>query len=887
MSYLGNLRLHFSGRFQADPSTVNNDPEHFDDAAFQANYQIRGPGATNGWWNPRGTGAWRFLDTYVRSVVYRDGTACFDPLADPVVGMAINDSLDRVEGKLVDLDPEQQMVSEIWGFQILLGRGDGPNSFRSHFNVAAFSDIWFRFPAGVPDSLFGAVYQSVLDVVHWSKVIDSRFLSELGRASRLSIKFNVDGIDDAPNSPTFTLGRVVGTIGEYHEGEAQHFVNARVLRPPRPVPAGGYGPTVNLAPARLDGNTLFVDLGNSMPTTGPGGPLADLGPVQLAILPAGSPPVLLGAVPYLIADWYETRAGIHQVRLTDEQAALAQNAPLGLVQTTSERGGAVTNIVITECPDGAMVRADTYVFRIDANTSDTATFYATRFGKPVAATLKLKFDNTNVDSQVTQGPLPGPNAGTPESALTFPSSVTTDATTGAATITLQAGAPPNPRGYIDGQVYGIAYRWEGSDDAVYGTPPCNILNPLVWNAYTWSDPPTWLNNVQPIFQQYANLYPIMKPIVDLSDYSSVKSRLNLLDIVFNVPPSDPNYMPVTRDLSGPKRKMLQQWLKKPLYLSIGTLEELRGALQLAIELEHATIPAYLTSLYSIKDGANTEVASIIRSIVIEEMLHMALACNILNAIDGQPQIARKGFVPAYPGPLPSGLRPGLVVTLEKCSIEHIRNVFMSIEEPETTIDPIARHGETIGWFYEEIDHAIDTLNAQGNIFTGDPARQLRGWPSGGNLFAVTDAATAHAAIQEIVEQGEGASPIDPDDEQRALAHYYKFAEIVNGRKLVRHPGGYTYTGDPIPFDPAGVWPMMNNPSTAALPPGLARLRSDLFNRTYQDLLNSLHRVFNGHPEDLDAAIGVMYSLDLAARQLMETPNGLPGEEAAGPSFEQV
>jgi hypothetical protein len=30
MSYLGLPRLTFAGQFQADPSTVNNDPEHFD-----------------------------------------------------------------------------------------------------------------------------------------------------------------------------------------------------------------------------------------------------------------------------------------------------------------------------------------------------------------------------------------------------------------------------------------------------------------------------------------------------------------------------------------------------------------------------------------------------------------------------------------------------------------------------------------------------------------------------------------------------------------------------------------------------------------------------------------------------------------------------------------
>jgi hypothetical protein len=39
MSYLSNTRLIFTGRFQADVSTVNNDVRHFDDASFDKVFQ--------------------------------------------------------------------------------------------------------------------------------------------------------------------------------------------------------------------------------------------------------------------------------------------------------------------------------------------------------------------------------------------------------------------------------------------------------------------------------------------------------------------------------------------------------------------------------------------------------------------------------------------------------------------------------------------------------------------------------------------------------------------------------------------------------------------------------------------------------------------------------
>src|SRR5687767_14051299 len=110
MTYLGYPRLHFAGAFQADPSTVNNDPAHFDDATFQARFQQPETGSQpdqmNGWWNPRGTGAWRLRDCRVTSVLYSDGSSAASALADPIVGGTLAGADDRVSAKIVDLDPE-------------------------------------------------------------------------------------------------------------------------------------------------------------------------------------------------------------------------------------------------------------------------------------------------------------------------------------------------------------------------------------------------------------------------------------------------------------------------------------------------------------------------------------------------------------------------------------------------------------------------------------------------------------------------------------------------------------------------------------------------------------------------------------------------------------
>jgi hypothetical protein len=327
----------------------------------------------------------------------------------------------------------------------------------------------------------------------------------------------------------------------------------------------------------------------------------------------------------------------------------------------------------------------------------------------------------------------------------------------------------------------------------------------------------------------------------------------------------------------------------------GTLDGLKKSLRLAIQLEHSTIPPYLYALYSIKPLQNAAVAELIRSVVREEMLHMSLDCNILNAIGGAPRLDDPDLIPKYPGPLPGGVDHGLTVPLAPLSKSLVLDVFMAIEEPEhpvTADDPeltCAKH-ETIGDFYAEIKRQIDHLSCGGkNIFVGDPARQLRAGFSQLQTLSITDAESAKAAIDIIVEQGEGStqSPKDPD---RELAHYYKYAEIYYGRKLIKlsnpKPGTpeYGYEGDPIPFYESGIWPSICNPKRSNYPKGSqAAVLNDAFNHTYTRFLHGLQRVFNGQPDYLGPAFTGMQSLRDQAMVLMSLEFA-PGK-FAGPSFE--
>ncbi|HEY3568237.1 MAG TPA: ferritin-like protein [Thermoanaerobaculia bacterium] len=896
MSYLDVPRLVFAGRFQADPSTVNNDPEHFDSVDFRSNYQMSGAGATNGWWNPRGTGGWRLFDCTVRAVAYEDGTWCDDPSSDPVVGLSVTGADARVEAKLVDLDPEQQMVSEIWGLQILVQSAAAGVILRGDFEVSPFADIWTRFPAGQPDSFFGAYYQSILAGVRWQALQGSRFLQEIGDPGELSIKFNVDGYQDDSTSQWFTFGRMVGAIGRATPGQPKRFVPGRRLNSTGGSITNSAGQTtaVQNAMAWLAGSRLTLDLGNSLPTASAGGPLQNLGNLLIGLLPANGAPVTLGEVDYLDPRWYERRAGIADFELTAEQVTMAANAPLALLQSTAS--GPVT--LLAENANGQWIRADQFVFRLDSHASATTRLWATEYGRPLAGQpVALAFDNTYVEQQVTQGPVAGPPVGVPASGLHFEAPGVTDAD-GTITVTLTGNLDGNPRGYIDGQVYGVTYGLGTVPPAPGSRGLSDILSPLVWSPYAVPARPTWLDDVAPIFQQYANLYPVMRPIVDLANFGSLVKKIGLLKNVFKAPLSDPNYMPVTRDLSGPKREMLLRWLAHPRYMRNDSKADLLRALQQAVELEHATIPLYLTALYSIRPGANVEVASLIRGVVLEEMLHMGLVSNLMVAIGGAPDISSPGFVPRYPGPLPGGLAANLTVRLRRCSIAQIRDVFMAVEQPQKTVEPVDGEVDpddpeqaslfTIGWFYDQIEHSLDRLAAQGEITFGQEDRQVKARIGPHHLYRIGSLEDARRAIREIKEQGEGASPVDPAQVQgrEDLSHYYKFAEIVNGHQIVIAPGGFAYIGPAVPFDPDGVFPMMDDPDTVALPAGSrARILSRQFNQTYQALLNALHLTFNGDPDHFGATEGLMYSLELQAQQLMQTPSGRNDGTTAGPSFE--
>jgi hypothetical protein len=587
VSYLRSPRIHFAGRFQADTSTVNNDVRHFDSDQFCGEFQnlmeIKDESIVyyHGYWNPQGSGAWRLLGCKVTRAVL-DGQVFDRPEDDPVVGLIVGGSSDRVAAKLVDLDPQQQMVSQIWGLSVRLQDDRGVEAFSSEFEVTAFCDIWWRQQTADPffDQQMAAAYQSVLTRVKWGKIAKSPCLGALkaqSAAGLLSIRMNVFGYDRTPGAPDYGTGRVVGTIGPAAKNEPKHFVFGRQL-------IAAIDPSNPVAPlfrvsniqAKVDESTqtVSVDFGNALPTIDSSGALQDLGPLAFGVLKDASVKQgdtvaadrieVMGTIPYQDADWYFKTAGIQDFPFGSAAGVkeIINDHPLAVLGQGEDDGYKVLN---RETVDGVYVRADVFVYRLNPGDSARIDFYATRYGQPLESAIRTWPTTGLMGGAGTSAKIPDrftiPDIQTPTGIIEFKSEFQTKPNGhGFLMIRADEAGPGNPRGYLDGQLYGIGYQIKYVPES-FNPNPFRYISILTWDKFEVPENPTWFEHVQPILSQYGNLYPIMSQrLVKLYDYDSVVEHRNIMKLSFSLPVENPNSMPVTRDLSANKRQTILNWL---------------------------------------------------------------------------------------------------------------------------------------------------------------------------------------------------------------------------------------------------------------------------------------------------------------------------------------
>ncbi|MEA2667168.1 MAG: hypothetical protein QOJ33_102 [Chloroflexota bacterium] len=329
-----------------------------------------------------------------------------------------------------------------------------------------------------------------------------------------------------------------------------------------------------------------------------------------------------------------------------------------------------------------------------------------------------------------------------------------------------------------------------------------------------------------------------------------------------------------------------------------TLPELRKYLQGALEIEHLTIPPYLTAMYTIQAGTNKAAYYAIRSVVLEEMLHMTLIANLLNAIGGRPRVAHPDFVRSYPTKLPYSALD-VEIPLQHFSPEAMRT-FLLIEHPQRLKDgPLqAEQGWTsIGQFYDFIRKGLLTLVkelGEDNVFCGRRERQVGPedfYNSGGEAFPVTDLNSALLALRVVIEQGEGLndSIFDSDDQlfgqERQVAHYFRFKEILTGRTYDPHD-----TPDAPPTGPEIdvrwedaylIDPNASITDYARYEDKAVYEHAVVFNDTYAELLAHLEIAFNGMPRFMILGVPAMLRLRDLAERLYHNPHPDPDKGPRG------
>src|SRR5262245_44335102 len=347
-------------------------------------------------------------------------------------------------------------------------------------------------------------------------------------------------------------------------------------------------------------------------------------------------------------------------------------------------------------------------------------------------------------------------------------------------------------------------------------------------------------------------------------------------------------------------------------------EDVWWLLSEAAQLEHMIMCQYLFAAFSLKqgteEGLTAEQAQAVArwhepllGIAVEQMLHQALVANLMTAIGAAPPFGRPNF-PQRSGYFPSPIQLDLLPFGQQALLH-----FLYLERPEgmegqdadsfvptapqrgpLEADEMMPRGQeyaTIGHLYRGIGDGLRTLVArlgERAVFVGSPPAQatpeLFPWPE---LIAVTDLASASAAVEEIIEQGEGARG---DWRQ---AHYGRFLAIWQEYQELRAHDPSFEPSRPVlaafsrqPFDSQTPARVITDPRT--------RQVASLTALAYELVLQTLNRFFT-HTDETEQQLGSLIRVALGlmegvlsplATELTMLPIGAPHTAStAGFAFE--
>jgi hypothetical protein len=578
MSYFSYPRINFYGRFFTDPSTVNNDPTHY-------NVSNDPPSP---WQNPDGLHQFKLEECTVVSAIGPKGE-----ISDPIVNLPFLTTDTPSPAKIVDLDVYQQGVPTIFGMQVSIPITSDV-SLKGIVDPAVLNQLWWVSVLAtrswedsdyLMDSFGGdmnacGIFQSIIRVPEkdWPNESVSPILALLKQRTILedgnyliSMRFVVDGYRNVPEDRNYQTGRISGSLGPVLGFEPRYNAGARWMAGRTQNKKDPWNwPMFNNVQFKVDPERklLILDLANGICRQRAGGAPVDLGTLTAWIILPNQEQISLGEVDY--SEYcYNLYSHIIEIPLTDEQWSLAAKSQIQLTMSRTDIG---PTLIFSEQINQTNIEVEVRPIRMEGIPGTTAStrVYVSKMCKPLAG-KQLQLDVISVHGNTPGATVPPSNPGnTPQADGAITAAITPTDQFGYATVTIKVQKNPGFRTpLLDGQLYFInLYDPKGP------VPPSlsqsSIISCLVWSDYPVNKNPSW-DEVQQILAGFIKLFPGMTKKIDLSDFPSFQTfALNPPWGAYQASPgplgldrgaigfymtrdiTDPRYMPVTRDLSPSK-----------------------------------------------------------------------------------------------------------------------------------------------------------------------------------------------------------------------------------------------------------------------------------------------------------------------------------------------
>lgn len=616
MSVLAYPRIHFQGEFSTNPATANNDDVMVNIDPAQATlsaslaamsnaqahswlmegYEAKNP--LNGnltWylksgWNYYGDMYTQFLNARVCALVGADGNSiASDPLLNqPIQITGCNGSLPVI----TDVDPRGGVATQIFLGGLTLG--DSSMGLAATYDTRCYSRwITFRTCGSYSGEQafvgFGANWQFAIpsSALSFASSATSTVLSNLQSAipscQGILVQFTTYQVQ-----PTLTdeqliknfqngqltrnpaIGFLVGTIGLWENGELMTAPGGRRLQAATPSQGSlpfGFGPcAARVQPHRavvsLNLITTFPEANYDRPPT----QKMDLGQIQLGLIPPSqSKIVILGNVPYNYPN-YATTGGIADITYDPKQVSPSDLANGTLVLVSDQFTGGP---LLTE--DGCEIVAETDnrgVYLERGQSVDLLIQVLEKEGPPTSDVTFTLFEYQNVLKPA--GPQertysiitlvdPSTNPAVPHclsypTTVVFPKGQTTPISV---KVTGIASGPATLVFTQNGQPLSNA---NGNPWSTASFANIRVMPEDNYDAIPISQKLTWPFVYKEIFRFHDLLFPAMSQYIPFDNEEAMKQSAQVL--VDRTDPTQWNttlYMPVTRDLSQGKRKLLVDW----------------------------------------------------------------------------------------------------------------------------------------------------------------------------------------------------------------------------------------------------------------------------------------------------------------------------------------